>query len=75
LRVHQNEDKLGGNYSTFTWEIHCDNWYSKFRVVSIGKFFVQIGGIELYGNLISKRFYSEAKEPRISPNKENKTII
>lgn len=55
FNVSQTEKYLGGDYGTKTFVIErCEKWYRMFRVMSIGKFFVQICGIELYGNLLPK---------------------
>jgi hypothetical protein len=54
LSVHDREDSLGGEYGTKTWPVKSEKWYRCFRIVSIGKFFVQICGIEVYGNLLPR---------------------
>lgn len=55
LSMHDPDESLGGNFGTRTWKIeNCDRWYKIFRVVVIGKWFLQVCGIELYGNLLPR---------------------
>ena len=53
ISVHDT-DGLGGEYGTKTFTVTSEKWYRYFRVVTQGKFFCQIAGIELYGNLLPR---------------------
>jgi hypothetical protein len=54
ISTHDPDDSLGGEYGVHTWPVQCDRWYRVFRISSIGTFFVQLGGVEFYGNLLPR---------------------
>jgi hypothetical protein len=54
LSIHDKDESLGGEYGTHTWTVKSEKWYRCFRIITLGKFFIQVCGMELYGNLLPR---------------------
>jgi hypothetical protein len=54
VKLHEvkNETKLGGFFGTKTWQVQCDDNYRCFRIRT-SNYFIQIAGIEIYGEMKS----------------------
>jgi hypothetical protein len=74
LSIHDPDDALGGTYGSKTWPVETEKWYRMFRIIVFGKFFVQICGVELYGNLLPRTLEAATVQHHLSGSKSQDSL-